>query len=64
MKPWQGRTDILKLRAYACEVAVSLLVDGKSVEEDCRNLMAQYAIGNEASFKIAAYKILNQVLKG
>lgn len=62
MAPWQSKPGILQLRAYACEVAVSLLVHGKDVKTDCADLMNQYAFGTEKAFRKAAMKLINQVL--
>jgi hypothetical protein len=62
MNPWHNKPGILQLRAYACEVIVSLLVHGKDMKQDSVDLMNQWSFGDEAGFRKAAMKILNQVL--
>ena len=60
MDNWKSREDILKLRAYSCEIAVYLIVVNKEgIREECEDLMNEYSFGTEETFKEIANKIIS-----
>jgi hypothetical protein len=65
MKPWQAKERILKNRAYACEVVVSLFASQRleivDLWELSENLMYQYKNGSEKDFDKACLDILKKV---